>query len=93
MFLKVEIKEGTDEEVFAAKLRKQKEVVDVKISKPRKKKKEPMTDYYANGKQLSMKEFKARIADAEEDIKAGKFYTGEQLKTEMEKWKKEKGYK
>ncbi len=93
MFLRVEIRKGTNEELFAAKLLKQKEVVDVKISKPKQKTKEKMTDYYANGKQLSVKEFKNRIASAEADIKAGRVYTPAQLKKEMETWKKQRGYK
>jgi hypothetical protein len=93
MFLRVEVKKGTNEELFAAKLMKQKEVVNVKVSKPKKKKEEAMTDYFANGKQLSVKEFKARIAAAEADVKAGRVYTPSQLREEMETWKKQKGYK
>lgn len=93
MFLKVEVKKGTDEEAFAAELRKKKEVVGVTVSKPRKKKKEPMTDYYSKGKQLSLKEFKARIKAAEEDIKAGRFYTMDEMWQKHEAWKKKKGLK
>ena len=93
MFLRVEIKKGANEELLAAKFLKEKGVADVIISKPRKKKKEVMTDYYANGKQFSVKEFKSRIAAAEADVKAGRVYTPAQLKKEMEQWKKEKGYK
>jgi putative N-acetylmannosamine-6-phosphate epimerase len=54
---------------------------------------EPMTEYYSKGKQLSVKEFKSRIKKAEQDIKEGKYHTPEQLKSEMESWKKQKGYK
>ncbi len=94
MFLRVEVKKGRDEEKLAAKLMKLTDVADVKISKPRKpKKKEAMTNYYVGDKQLSAKELKACIATAEEDVKAGRVYTPAQLKQEMEKWKKQKGYK
>jgi hypothetical protein len=88
MFLKVEIKKGANEQLFAAKLMKEKEVATVKISKPRKKKKEPMSDYYANGKQLSVKEFKSRIAKAEKDVKEGRFITHEEMKKRWEEKKK-----
>lgn len=92
MFLRVEVKKGANEELLAAKLMKEKDVVDVKISKPRKKK-EPLTDYYANGKQLSVKEFKKRIATAEDDIKAGRFFTMEQMREKHDEWKKKHNLK
>lgn len=94
MFLKVELKKGVDEEKVAAQLMKRNDIAAVKVSKARKpKKKETMTDYYVGDKQLSVKEFKAHIAAAEEDVKHGRTYTPEQLKAEMNKWKKQKGYK
>ena len=39
MSLRVEVKKGTDVELLAAKLCKQKEVINVKVFKPRKMKK------------------------------------------------------
>lgn len=47
---------------------------------------EPMTDYYSNGKRVSVKEFKSRIKNAEQDIKEGRFYTAEEMKAKMDKW-------
>jgi predicted transcriptional regulator len=47
---------------------------------------EPMTDYYIGGKRVSVKEFKSRIKNAEQDIKEGRFYTAEEMKAKMEKW-------
>jgi predicted transcriptional regulator len=52
---------------------------------------EPMTDYYSNGKRVSVKEFKSRIKNAEQDIKEGRFYTAEEMLKNHEEWKKKHG--
>ncbi len=95
-----ELKDDVDVNEFLAHHKDTKRVKKVSVSGRKKaapKKSsvvaEPMTEYYSKGKQLSVKEFKARIKKAEQDIKEGRFYTPEQLKSEMESWKKEKGYK
>jgi predicted transcriptional regulator len=49
-----------------------------------------VTNYYGEGKQLSVKQFKTRIKKGERDTKEGRFYTAEEMKAEMEKWIEQK---
>lgn len=87
----VSVEEGTPFSELKSTLLKNKKVK--KVSKASTKVKEEMTDYYADGKQLSVKAFKSRIAAAEADVKYGRTYSPEEMKKEMEEWKKKKGYK
>lgn len=91
-----ELHDDVDVNEFLAKHKDNKSVKKITVSgkkKPATKVgvvSEPMTDYYSEGKQLSVKQFKTRIKKAEQDIKEGRFYTAEEMKAEMEKWIKQK---
>jgi predicted transcriptional regulator len=93
-----ELKDNVDVDDFLAHHKDSKRVKKVSVSGTKKtaaKKSsvvsEPMTEYYSKGKQLSVKEFKARIKKAEQDIKEGRFYTAEEMMQKHEEWKRERG--
>lgn len=89
----VSVEEGTSFSELKTTLLKNKKVKKVSKKTESGKVEEPMTEYYANGRQLSVKQFKARIAKAEADVKAGRVYTMEEMWDKHADWKKKHGLK